>query len=110
MARIRRLTVAGMVLAAGLLAASTASAGPLVGWFTHEDSPPPSYSPFRYWTPRAARVSDKIHGPRLSVYAPDRHPEIAPDYVIIKFPHPAADPASTIIEPPTPPVTSRFRY
>ncbi len=107
---IRRLMVVGLVLAAGLAMATSASAGPLLACFGHRDDPPPSYSPVRYWAPRVARANDCVHGPRLSVYPPDRHPEIHPDYVIIKYPHPAVDPAATIIEPPTPPAESRFRY
>ena len=87
-----------------------ASAGPLIDYFfpgLHSGS---SYSPFRYWAPGAARLSDDIHGPKLSVYPPDRHPEIPPTYLILKYPCPAVPPAATIIEPPTPPAESRFRY
>lgn len=95
-----------LVLIAGLSFSTRASAG----WFGHHDDPPPSYSPFRYWTPGLARLHDHFHGPYLSPYAPDRHPEIPPDYAILKFPHPVADPAATLIPVPTPPPTSRFRY
>ena len=78
--------------------------------FCRGDCPPPSYSPLRYWTPGLARLHDDCHGPKLNVYAPDRHPEIPPTVTILKFPCPAALPGATIIEPPTPPPTSRFRY
>jgi len=110
MVRIRRLTVATLALAAVLLSAHTASAGPLMDWLFPDDGPTPSYSPLRYWAPRVGRVHDDCHGPKLSVYPPDRHPEIPPTYNILKFPCPAVDPAATIIEPPTPPATSRFKY
>jgi hypothetical protein len=110
MVRIRRLTLAALVLCAGLAPASTASAGPLKDWLCGGDCPTPSYSPFRYWAPRLARCSDDVHGPKLDVYAPDRHPEITASYTILKFPCPAVDPAATIIEPPSAPATSRFRY
>ena len=46
----------------------------------------------------------------LSVYAPDRHPEIPPTYTTLRFTHPAVYPAATLIEPPTAPATSRFKY
>ena len=110
MIRIRRCLVAALVLVAGLVSARTAKAGPLLDWLCCSDCPRPSYSPFRYWTPGLARVHDCIHGPRLSVYAPDRHPEITPTTLVLPFPCPAADPADTIIERPTPPRESAFRY
>jgi hypothetical protein len=110
MHRIRRLTLAALVVCAGLLPTSAASAGPIKDWFCGGDCPAPSYSPFRYWAPRAARVNDDCHGPKLDVYAPDRHPEIPPTYDILRFSCPAVDPASTLYVPPTAPATSRFRY
>jgi hypothetical protein len=110
MVRVHRLLLAAFVLAAGLVSATPANAGPLRDWFHPEDAPSPSYSPFRYWTPRLARVNDAAHGPSLNVYAPDRHPEIPPTYTILKFTRPAIDPAATLIEPPSAPASSRFRY
>jgi hypothetical protein len=107
---IRRLTVAVVVIGAGLLAPSAASAGPLKDGSCSGDCLPPSYSPFRYWAPRLAKWYDNCHGPRLDVYAPDRHPEIPPNYDILRFSCPAVDPAATLIEPPQAPATSRFRY
>ncbi|HKI30964.1 MAG TPA: hypothetical protein VKA46_03805 [Gemmataceae bacterium] len=109
MSRNRRLTGAALVLAAGLLFTGRASAGPLLDWLCHDDCPRPSYSPFRYWTPGAAYVHDCVHGPWLSVYPPDRHPEIPPSFNILKYPCPAADAASTLIPVPTPPPESRSR-
>jgi len=110
MARIRRLTFAALLVAAALIPTSTACAGPVADWFGCGDCSPPSYSPFRYWAPRLARVSDCFHGPSLPVYAPDRHPEISPASYIIKYPCPPATPAETLIPTPTPPATSLFRY
>ncbi len=110
MAQIRRLMVAAFVLAVGFASTNPASAGPLKDLFCGGDCAAPSYSPWRYWAPRAARVDDNLHGPRLSVEAPDRHPEIPATFTILKFPCPAVAPAATIIEPPTAPATSRFRY
>ena len=78
MVPIRRLTLAALALAAGLVTVGAARAGPLASWLNPCSAPSPSYSPFRYWAPRLARVYDCIHGPRLSVYAPDRHPESRP--------------------------------
>src|SRR5947209_1703432 len=108
MVRIRRLTIGALLLIAGI--ANTASAGPFLNWLAPGDGQPTSYSPLRFWAPGAARVSDQIHGPKLSVYAPDRHPEIPPTYTILTFPCPAVPPGATIIEPPTPPPESRFKY
>jgi hypothetical protein len=109
MVRNRPLTVV-LIVAAGLLWASTASAGPIMDWLFPDDGPTPSYSPLRYWAPAIGRLHDNCQGPKLGVYAPDRHPEIPPTYTILKFPCQPVDPAATIIEPPTPPATSRFKY
>jgi len=104
MLRIRRLTVVAVLL----LTARTASAdGPVLA---HHYDPPPSYSPFRYWLPGLARCYDRHCGAKLNVYPPDRHPEIVPFCVILGYPHPAVDPAATLIERPKPPPESRFRY
>jgi len=110
MFRIRRLTVAALVLAAGLVSAGTASAGPLKDWLWPDDTEAPAYSRLRYWAPGASRIHDYFHGPKLDVYPPDRHPEIAPTFNILNYPAPAAAPGATIIPPPTPPATSKFRY
>jgi hypothetical protein len=110
MVRTGRGIIAALTAVAGVLSASTASAGPLADWFGPAAAPGTSYSPFRFWAPGAARVVDDLHGPKLDVYAPDRHPEIPPTYVVLQFPRPAVDPAATIIEPPAPPATSRFKY
>lgn len=107
---IRRLAVVVLVLAAGVVPAQTASAGSLFGWLCHDDCPAPSYSRFHYWTPAAARVYGHVCGPRLSVDAPDRHPEIPPTFANLKFHCPAADPAETMIEAPLAPETSKARY
>jgi hypothetical protein len=108
MVRMGRLTAA-MVLVTVLVSARAATAGPL-DFFCHGDCPRPSYSPLRYWVPGLARLHDDCRGPKLNVYPPDRHPEIPPNVTILKFPCPAVAPGATIIEPPTPPATSRFRY
>jgi hypothetical protein len=107
MVRLRWLAVGTLILAAGLMPATTARAGPVWDWI--HGCPPPDYSPFRYWTPAAARIHDRIHGPKISVYPPDRRPEIPPTFEIIPYKCPATDPASTLIEVPTPPPTSRAR-
>ena len=103
--------IRGLVIAATtLVAAATASAGPFGYWTTPTGDQPASYSPFNYLTPEAVRLHEKHCGPHLSVYAPDRHPEIPATVTILKYCHPAAEPGATIIEPPTPPATSQFRY
>jgi hypothetical protein len=109
MALSRRFVVA-LVVVAGSGPASPAMAGSLLDWLGCGPCPPPSYCPARYWTPRPARGYDCLCGPRLSVYAPDRHPEITPTFLNIPYPCPPADPVTTIIERPTPPAESAFRY
>ena len=109
MGRMRRLAVAGLVFAAGFWPVAAARAG-LFDWFGHKDCPKPTYSPFRYWAPRAARAYDAVCGPKLSVHAPVRHPGVQPDFVILRYPCPAAPPAATIIEAPLAPPTSKAQY
>jgi hypothetical protein len=101
MRRAKRLLSATLFGASVLLVPSAASAGPLRDWLCYGGCPAPSYSPLRYWAPGPARVSDCVHGPRLSSYAPDTHPEIAPTFTVLKFPCQPADPAATLI--PVPP-------
>jgi hypothetical protein len=108
MRRTRRLTLTALLVAAGLLSPRPASAELLKEWLFPQSGT--SYSAFRYWTPGLARHYDDHHGPQLSAYAPDRHPEIPPTYQFLRFPCPAVEPSATIIEPPTPPATSRFKY
>ena len=106
--RIRR-HIAPVVLVTLLASAGVASAGPF-GWIFPSESQPNSYSPLRYWAPRAERVHDIVHGPKINVYPPDRHPEIPPTNKNLTFPCPAVDAAATIIPPSLPPATSKFRY
>jgi hypothetical protein len=110
MVGMRRLTVAAVVVAAWWGLPRPARAGSLLEWLGHDKCPPPTYSPFRYWTPAPARVYDCTCGPKLSVYAPDRHPEIPPTYATLNFKCPPVTPAETIIEAPLAPEDSRARY
>jgi hypothetical protein len=110
MTRIRRLTLAALLLGAALVPANRASAGPILDWLGCGDCPPPAYSPARYWAPRLARLYDCVCGPSLPVYATNLHPEIPPDVYVLKFPCPPAAPGETLIPTPTPPPTSRFQY
>ena len=107
--RTMRLGAAAVAVAAVLLGAGTASAGPLWDWLCG-DCPPGSYSPWRYWTPGLARINDHCHGPMISTYAPNRHPEIPADYVILSYPCPPVPPGATLIPVPTPPPESKFEY
>jgi hypothetical protein len=107
MARLRRLGLAGLVLVTGLVPATTARAGPLWNWL--HGCPPPSYPPIRYWAPAVAHANDDIHGPKINVYAPDRHPEIPPAFEVLPYRCPPVAPALTLIDVPTPPPTSRAR-
>jgi hypothetical protein len=109
MTRIRTLT-AVLVVAAGLATAIPARAGVLADLFGCGDCPRPDYSPIHYWVPRAVKVHDCLHGPRLPVYGPEIHPEVPPGTYTIQFPCPAAAPADTLIPTPMPPASSRFRY
>jgi hypothetical protein len=102
MTHICRLGIWVLVLAVGLVLANSASAG---------DGGAPSYPRIWYWAPAIGRANADIHGPYLNVYAPDRHPEVPPTYIALRFPRrpPIAAPAATIIPVPIPPPTSRAR-
>ncbi len=110
MIRIRGLAAIAFIVGVGIVPANMASAGPIMNFFCPGDCPPGQYSPFRFWAPRAAKAYDDIHGPKIDAYAPDRHPDIPSTMKILQFPCPPAAPAATIIEPPTAPATSKFRY
>ena len=97
------------VLGAVTFSASSASASPFWDWLFTHDEPPAYYSPARYLAPTAARVNDHIHGPRISVYAPDRHPEIPPTVITIPSSTPAQQPSESLVPAPVAPVTSRAR-
>jgi len=103
----KRLAVAGLVLAAGLIPASAARAG-LLDCLCYCEKP--TYSPAHYWAPAAVQVYDRACGPKVGLYAPNRHPDIPPDYCILKFRCPPALPVETIIDAPLAPPTSQARY
>lgn len=72
---------------------------------------PSFYSPFRYWTPGAARAYDFVFGPKLSVYAPPPCSGIvAPTFLIQRTRCPAIPPWEMVIQRPMAPETSRARY
>jgi hypothetical protein len=104
-----RLKSGVLALSAMCLSASAASAGPLWDRFFPDDGPTPSYSSARYWAPGVARVHDNRNGPKICVYAPAPS-DVVPDVLMLKYRCPAANPGDTLIQPPTPPVDSRFRY
>jgi hypothetical protein len=110
MTRIRRLTVAALILLGGLVIVNPAGAGPILDWLGCGNCPPPDYSPSRYWLPRLARVNDCVHGPTIPMHATDQHPEIAPNNYLLEYRCPPVLPENTLIPTPTPPATSRFRY
>jgi hypothetical protein len=107
MVQLRPLAVAALVFATGVVLAPTAQAGPLWNWL--HGCARPSYSPIRYWAPAVARTNDEIHGPKISVLPPDRHPEIPPTFEVLPYRCPPVPPALTIIDVPTPPPESRAR-
>ena len=133
---VRRWTLTGIVLAATLQASAVWSQEPgqtlpAPGTPAAQPASPPEncpgpvgpgpdaercykhpiyYSLFRYWAPGAARAYDYAFGPKLPVYAPDRYPDIPPDYITLKYRCQYVDPAATIIQPPLPPETSKARY
>jgi hypothetical protein len=85
---------------AALLVAVLLPAGARAGGFGSylyyycSDCPPPSYSPCHYWTPALYRIHACLHGPKVSVYPPDRFPSTPPRYEITPYHCPAADPAA----------------
>jgi hypothetical protein len=111
MLRARQLRLSLLVCAGLLAGVGSASSGPWLASIWHPDAQVPSYCPARYWAPNLAWIYDDLCGPRLSVYAPDRHPEVPPRDTVLQYPRwrPAALPAQTIIPTPTPPPESRAR-
>jgi hypothetical protein len=112
MIRIGWLATAPLVLLGLFQIPGAASAGPVWDWFCgcDKDCPPPTYSCIHYWGPTVSRIHDCLHGPKINVYAPDRHPEITPTIMILKFPCPPVVPEVTLFPIPTAPATSRFLY
>jgi len=106
MSRVLRLIVVAVGVTVGSAAGNSAFAGGI--WFGN-DGQPSSYSPLRFWAPQLGRLNDHIHGPKLSVYPPDRHPENPATVMVLKYPCRTAYPAETIIPRPTPPATSPAR-
>jgi hypothetical protein len=88
------LPSAALLLASLLSLPSAARAGGLIDWLCHRDCPAPSYSPARYWAPHAAWTYDCLCGPKLSVYAPDRHCEVPATSIIARYPCPPVEPAA----------------
>ncbi len=80
---------------------SAAVAGPL-DWLFPDDHRCHCYPASRYWLPGLAHCHDNKEGPKLQVYPPNRHPEIPPYCLVLKYPCPSAAPAQTIITPPSP--------
>ncbi len=96
-----KLVVVGLLIYCGFGSASLAIAGPLDRLFP-DDHGCHCYPASRYWLPGLAHCHDNRAVPKLPVYAPDRHPEISPYCLVLKYPCPAAAPAQTIITSPTP--------
>jgi hypothetical protein len=112
MVRMRWQKVAVLALGAVLVGARWASADG--GEDRPRRKPPrqiPSYSRLHFWAPGLVWCYEDLCGPRLSVYAPDRHPELPPSYLILRYRRrrPAPPPEATLVEVPTPPPESRAR-
>jgi hypothetical protein len=91
MSGTRMVRLAALVLGALLLGGGR---GQAESFFHKTDCPKPSYSPLHYWVPSLYRANACIHGPKLSMYAPDRAPGLPARVQVIRFPCPAADPAT----------------
>jgi hypothetical protein len=109
MVRVSRFTIATLLFLGAILHPDTASAGPVWDWLWGPCCPP-SYCPAHYWSPTLVRACDCIKGPHLSVYAPDRHPEIPPSMAILKYKCPPVGPEATIYTVPLAPSSSGFKY
>jgi hypothetical protein len=106
MGKARKMEIWAILFTSAFVCTGTANAGPILTWLGLGNDPPPSYSPAHFWAPGATKLYADIHGPRINVYPPDRHPEISPTHTILQYPTSIALPAETIIKRPTPPVTS----
>jgi hypothetical protein len=95
----RKLCLAALVVAAGLVLPARARAGGLLAhWFGNPDCPPPSYSPCHYWTPAVVRLYEDHHGPALHPYAPNTHPDIPPTFLFYKYRCPTSSPTEQMRE------------
>ncbi len=110
MRRIRRLSLLILVLGIGLVTVCPVHAEGLPEWLFPSSGHDSDYSSAHYWAPALSKAHDDHHGPRLDVYAPDRHPEIPETYIILEYCQPAVPAAATLIQVPSAPVTSRFKY
>ena len=75
-----RWTVGLLTVVLGLLAPLGARAD-----HAYRDCPRSCYSCVHYWAPQLVRVYDCLYGPKLAVYAPNRHPEIEPSFKQVRF-------------------------
>lgn len=83
-----------LVLSIWMLLPARSVADPGLGscfWKEQGCCPPHSYSCWHVLTPQLYRAYSCLCGPKVSVYAVDRFPEIPPRYEVIPFPCKAAD-------------------
>jgi hypothetical protein len=108
---VRQFAFGAVVVAVSALSANSAKANPFLDFLFTPSEPPAYYSPARYLAPTAARVNDHFHTRKISVYAPDRHPEIPPTVYSSPAPinHPTLMPDQAIIPVPVAPATSKAR-
>lgn len=106
----RLLLMISLVLSLNTL--GKAQAGPIWDWMCGcgDDCPKSSYSCLHFWAPSLSRANDCIHGPKIDVYAPDRHPEVEPGVTVLRYHCPPAAPIATFVPVPTAPPTSVFKY
>ena len=108
MARYRKYLIAAWLLAVMLMSSAPSNAaGPILTWLGFGDDPPNTYCPGYYLAPTMTKLCDDVHGPRVGVYAPDRHPELPPTYNDLRFLISPAPPATTLVPVPIPPATSK---
>jgi hypothetical protein len=91
---------ATLVLALALMAAQTASAGPLLDALMDKlhGCPPSNYSPLHVLTPDLYYAHECLHGPRVSVYPPNRVPGVQPTFERYCYPCRSVVPSALVAE------------
>jgi hypothetical protein len=96
----RGLRRATLVIALSLMATQTASAGPLLDALMDKlhGCPPSNYSPFHVLTPDLYYAHECLHGPRVSVYPPNRFPCTEPTFERYSYRCRSVEPSALVAE------------
>jgi hypothetical protein len=88
----KRGWMAGLIVAASLLGARGASAGPYVNVMQPCDCPPTHYSAFHVLTPIVYRWTAWCWGPRRYTFAKNLYPSVVPTHYVTRYHCPSINP------------------